>query len=150
MDGLQRQRGYRVLLRARPDDPLLCRDLEAACRSLAQSTEGYIDHIRRVAFNLTSNPKVGLEVVRAHDNDLTCDTLVGRIRDEARVRALKFEHMLQEKYEAIDDHEFKAIVRCRRCGGTDVVWDEKQTRSADEGASVFCTCTTCKNRWVLR
>lgn len=150
MKATQRQRGYCVLLRARPNDPGLCRDVEALCRAHAQSTDDYLDHIRRAALNLRSNPRVGREVVRAHDANLTQGTLVGRIHDEAHARALKFEQMLQEKYDAIDDHEYKAIVRCRRCGSTEVVWDEKQTRSADEGASVFCTCTTCKNRWVLR
>jgi DNA-directed RNA polymerase subunit M/transcription elongation factor TFIIS len=58
--------------------------------------------------------------------------------------------MLQEKYDALNDRKFQAIVRCRRCGSEEVTWDEKQTRSADEGATVFCACQTCKNRWVMR
>ena len=58
--------------------------------------------------------------------------------------------MLQEKYDALNDKTFESIVRCRRCGSGEVTWEEKQTRSADEGATVFCACTVCKNRWVLR
>ena len=58
--------------------------------------------------------------------------------------------MLQEKYDSLNDRTFQAIVRCRRCGSQDVTWEEKQTRSADEGASLYCTCAVCKNRWVIR
>ena len=58
--------------------------------------------------------------------------------------------MLQEKYDELNDANYAAIVRCRRCGSAEVTWEEKQTRSADEAATVFCVCTTCKNRWVMR
>ena len=59
-------------------------------------------------------------------------------------------NVVQEKYDSLNDRQFQAIVRCRRCGSQEVSWEEKQTRSADEGATVFCVCTTCKNRWVMR
>ena len=88
--------------------------------------------------------------MNADDDTLTRGTLVGRIREESRARAARFEQMLHEKYEALNDRDYQAIVRCRRCGSQEVSWEEKQTRSADEGATLFCACATCKNRWVLR
>jgi DNA-directed RNA polymerase subunit M/transcription elongation factor TFIIS len=100
--------------------------------------------------NLEANEKVGLDVVYLSDATLAKGTIVGRIEEERRARHSRFERMLEEKYEALNDQKFQAIVRCRRCGSEDVSWEEKQTRSADEGASVFCVCTTCKNRWVVR
>ena len=48
--------------------------------------------------------------------------------------------MLQEKYEALDDRAYDAIVRCRRCGSSDVAWEEKQTRSADEAMTLYVMC----------
>ena len=146
----RRGEALRLLHAARPDDFALCRDVEAACHAASHTAGDYGDHVRRAAFNLHANPAVGAKVVRAPDEALTHGTLVGRIRDEARARAGRFEQMLADKYDAINDCQFEALVRCRRCGGEEVTWDEKQTRSADEGATVFCRCTTCQNRWTMR
>ena len=146
----QRARALRLLAEARPADLGLARDVEAACHALAHSADEYGDHVRRAAFNLHANPALGREVVDADEDALTRGVLVGRIRDETRARAERFERMLQEKYDALNEGEYTAIVRCRRCGSTEVAWEEKQTRSADEGGTLFCACTTCKNRWVVR
>jgi DNA-directed RNA polymerase subunit M/transcription elongation factor TFIIS len=140
----------RLLRAARPADFALCRDVEAACHAAARTAGEYGDAVRRAAFNLHANPAVGAEVVHAPDEALTHGTLVGRIRAEAAARAARFERMLADKYEEINDARYEALVRCRRCGSAEVTWDEKQTRSADEGATVFCACATCKHRWTMR
>lgn len=132
---------------ARPD---VAREVEALCHAASRTADEYWDRVRRAAFNLRENPRVGVEVVHAPDEALTDGTLAGRIAEEGKARRARFEQMLQEKYDALNDRNFQAIVRCRRCGSSEVAWDEKQTRSADEGATVFCLCRTCKNRWVLR
>lgn len=36
---------------------------------------------------------------------------------------------------------------CRRCGSSDVVTDNRQTRSADEGMTYFSACQDCGHRW---
>ena len=146
----RRVQALRLLHAARENDPLLCREVEAECHALAAWPDEYLDYVRRAAFNLKENSSVGLEVVRAPDAALTEGTLLGRIETETRARNERFEQMLQEKYDALNDRQFQAIVRCRRCGSTEVSWSEKQTRSADEAATVFCVCTQCKNRWVMR
>jgi len=126
------------------------REVESACHAASTSAAEYDDHVRRAAFNLFHNARAGTGVVRADDRDLIAGTLVGRIEAERAARTQRFEHMLQEKYDALNDRKFQAIVRCRRCGSQEVTWEEKQTRSADEAASVFCACLECKNRWVMR
>ena len=146
----RRVQALRLLHAARPADPLLCREVEAECHAVSAWPHEYLDHVRRAAFNLKENASVGVEVVRAPDSALTEGTLLGRIEAETRARNARFEQMLQEKYDALNDRQFQAIVRCRRCGSTEVSWSEKQTRSADEAATVFCVCTQCKNRWVMR
>ena len=40
-------------------------------------------------------------------------------------------------------------VKCARCGSTDVSFEFCQTRSADEGTTVFCYCTQCSKRWKM-
>ena len=152
----QRQRALRVLVAAQEGGEssalpvLLLRDVEARCHALSHTEHEYHDHIRRAACNLHANPHLGLDVVCAPDGALTEGTLVGDIAAQRRARADRFERMLAEKYEALNDATFQSIVRCRRCGCEEVSWDEKQTRSADEGATVFCVCTRCKNRWIMR
>ena len=145
-----RQRALRLLSEARPEDVPLCREVEAACHAASTTAQEYGGHVRRAAFNLRQNGTVGVEVVHSSDSFLSQGTIVGRIEDERRARAERFEQMLQEKYDALNDRQFQAIVRCRRCGSQEVSWEEKQTRSADEGATVFCVCTACKMRWVMR
>ena len=154
---VRRQRALRMLMAAcentsQPDllSPALLRDVEALCHSLTHTENEYYDHIRRSACNLYSNPQAGLRVVCTPDAALTKNTLVGDIAEERIARSQRFERMLEEKYEALNDATFQSIVRCRRCGCEDVSWDEKQVRSADEGATVFCVCTRCKNRWIMR
>lgn len=145
-----RQRGIRLLQTARPKDILLCREVESLCHAESSTVTEYVDKLRHAAFNLHVNQDIGLEDLGASDETLARNTLVGRIMEETRVRGERFSAMLQEKYEALNDQTFTAIVRCRRCGSEEVSWEEKQTRSADEGATVFCSCATCKNRWVMR
>jgi transcription elongation factor S-II len=140
----------RLLLRTRPDDVALCRNVESLCHAYSATVTEYADRMRHATHNLRTNSRLREEVVTASDEVLTQGTLVERLRKEAALRRARFESMLQEKYDALNDQTFEAIVRCRKCGSQEVTWEEKQTRSADEGATVFCTCTVCKNRWTMR
>ena len=38
-------------------------------------------------------------------------------------------------------------LQCGKCKSKRIQRVEKQTRSADESATVFCCCTECGNRW---
>ena len=42
-----------------------------------------------------------------------------------------------------------AGLRCKKCGSNDITHEFLQTRSADEGTTIFCTCTNCKKRWKM-
>lgn len=42
-----------------------------------------------------------------------------------------------------------AGIRCGKCRSTDIVFDFLQTRSADEGTTVYCTCSMCGKRWKM-
>ena len=146
---------YRVdalasLLESLPEDFATCREIEAVCRARSATLETYHDHVLRCAYNLKQNPSMGRRVTCETDEALAVGTLVGRIHEERRHRTRRFHDMLQQKFEALNDRSFQAVVRCRRCGSEEVSIVEKQTRSADEAASVFCVCIQCKNRWVIR
>lgn len=146
---VRRQASLRALYHSRPDIEL-CRILESQCHAFCSNSEDYLDGIRRIAFNLHTNPRITTEAYRSPDESLIAGTFVEEVEMERRARAVRFEEMLQEKYESLNDRTFAAIDKCKKCGSTELRWEEKQTRSADEGSSVFWTCVSCKHRWVTR
>jgi len=150
MQAAQRQLSLRKLASAAQEDVLRCRDIEAACHAMARSEDQYHDNVQRALVNLRNKPSAGAEVVTHSDEDLLQGTPLGRMANARAARDLRFSQMLQEKYDALNDKEYQSIVHCNRCGSKEVMWEEKQTRSADEGATLFCMCTKCKNRWVIR
>ena len=42
-----------------------------------------------------------------------------------------------------------AGTRCTKCRSSDISFDFLQTRSADEGTTVYCTCISCGTRWKM-
>lgn len=46
-------------------------------------------------------------------------------------------------------HVPNAGTRCAKCNSSDIAFDFLQTRSADEGTTVYCTCTACGKRWKM-
>lgn len=150
MDPSARQAMVRVLLSRCGDDPLLAREMEAYCHSTSTSPREYAAQATRCLWNLHSNPSLGSRVLLMDDSVLAEATTVGYMERDRLAKRERFEKMLADKYDSLNDESFQAIVKCQRCGSNEIRWEEKQTRSADEGATVFCTCLACKNRWVLR
>lgn len=54
-----------------------------------------------------------------------------------------------EPIEQMDAEEvmFEGDLTCPKCKGKKIHRIEKQTRSADESATVFCYCSECGKRW---
>ena len=146
---VQRQRAWKVLAEVVPEFGL-AREIEAHVHASALDASEYVESLRRVCQNLRANPALGLDVVRVCDDQVAEGTILQQIDNERKKRAVVFKAMLREKYESLNDQHFNAIVKCRRCGSVDVAYDEKQTRSADESATLFCKCTKCSLRWVVR
>lgn len=148
-----RKAGFRILGEVCHNDALFAREVEAWCHAGCQSVGDYNDMVRRVAVNVRLRDK-GLaaeQYVHLADPDVAVGTLIGHVEEERLARNERFEDILQSKLDTLTkDKNYEVIVKCKRCGSSDVHWDEKQTRSADEGATVFCTCLRCKQKWVIR
>lgn len=43
-------------------------------------------------------------------------------------------------------HLVKGVFTCKKCKGDEFITDEKQTRSSDEGQTLFCQCVDCGQR----
>jgi hypothetical protein len=46
-------------------------------------------------------------------------------------------------------HVPDAGIRCSKCGSSEISFEFLQTRSADEGTTVYCTCSGCSKRWKM-
>jgi DNA-directed RNA polymerase subunit M/transcription elongation factor TFIIS len=71
-----------------------------------------------------------------------------RSKEERRAQSLSLLRALQQG-ELTEDVLPNTGLRCKKCGSNDITHDFLQTRSADEGTTIFCTCTNCKKRWKM-
>lgn len=49
-----------------------------------------------------------------------------------------------------DNKQDKTGIKCKKCGENTVTFLEVQARSADEGASVYYSCSSCLSHWKQR
>ena len=109
----------------------------------------YRDRAMAVLLNLTpDNPALLADVSsgRLRPRDLASMSPDDLCPEKSGPRNLDFVVRLANTYHykpAASSSEF----RCRKCGERKCNVSEAQTRSADEGASLFVTCIGCGHRW---
>ena len=112
---------------------------------LAKMGSGMEDKLQQMVYNIQLDP----DIANMSAQDIFSRTSWRRVKDVAAVqhqRRLDEYHQLMK--EAVDEKQIP-IMSCHKCGHTDVGWDVKQTRSADEGSTVFCVCQKCQARWKM-
>ena len=75
-------------------------------------------------------------------------------RGRSRRRELKKKEKIKDHTTRVLDGTEKQIelmpktdVRCPECDNNEAYYEQYQTRSADEPATTFYTCTQCKHKW---
>lgn len=127
------------------------RDVESSAHDAAADEEHYRDLVLKCALNCRNNAiNASCYTARMPDDVLIRGTILEQIRNTEEERKKVFERMLQEKFASIDSEAYKSSLKCRRCNSVDVSWEQKQTRSADEGMTVYCVCAKCGNKWTMR
>ena len=109
------------------------------------------DKAQQLLYNLSVNSEY---LLRTHTLDtiieLNNETLSENFHDvdvKRRIEDMKNYNTLLERQ--FGDLESRTI-QCRRCGPkSKVTWEIKQTRSADEGSTIFCVCLGCQTRWKM-
>ena len=129
------------------------RDIECAAHCTSSSIAEYVDKMHQVIWNIKQNPKLeklGANLVLMTDEEMAKGSIIEDIEYQNRQRRLRFDQIVQEKYDMVNKETYRATLICRRCGSSDVTCEQKQTRGADEAMTVFCTCGKCNQRWTMR
>ena len=148
----QRAKALRMLYEHQ-DDWEIARQNEALAHAQSSTLQKYRDKMQQMIFNVRANKtlKSHMNIAFLSDSDMARGTVIEDIERERNEQSIRFQNMLQEKYElASRSGTSKTTMRCRRCGGTDIFAEQKQTRGADEAMTVFCTCSRCSLRWTMR
>ncbi|SRR6056297_161256 len=76
------------------------------------------------------------------------DKVKNRRREMAKKKKIKdFTTRVLDGSEKEMELMSKTKVTCPECGNTEAYYEQYQTRSADEAATTFYTCTECKHKW---
>ena len=91
------------------------RELEAKIHSIVRNVDEYINKCQQLALNLKNNPKlqhnVDSELIMLSDVEMSKGTILEDIENEAILRKQRFEQMLQEKYEMLNDKSFNTTLK---------------------------------------
>lgn len=120
-------------------------------RRVMGNDDEYVTRMRAIMYNLSQHEQLREEdmerLASMDDAEMRKNSVLERIEIEQRQRRERFEKMLQERYDDVKQEE--SLLSCRKCGSDNISWQQKQTRSADEAMTVFCTCKSCKHRWTM-
>lgn len=91
------------------------------------------------------------EALRCAPDLLLVNTVTDQLRRQTDMHERRFKEMLHERFEELElsSDNTEGLLQCARCKSTNVVWEQRQTRSADEGMTIIAVCTKCSNTWVM-
>ena len=113
-------------------------------RSLFSSSHGsfneYCDSIQLLIRMISLN--VDISQVRTQDDLIL---MCSRTDNEEHHRHTRYDEYMNEFNTLLGDKTLLTCQYCKQKGS--VSWEAKQTRSADEGQTIFCQCSACGKRW---
>ena len=130
--------------------------MEEACTVLLNDLfkEGsmeWMDSLQKILFNLKVNGeylcnKYTADQIVTFNNEVLAENINDAAAKLKREKNKIYTELLKRQF---GDDKSKTIF-CRQCGvNSDVEWNIKQTRSADEGSTIFCVCKVCNTRWKM-
>ena len=125
-------------------------DLEASIfQYTATSCTDFEAKVRQIAWNVCQSPAL-LDVYNVNtlvhlDNATLARGTAVETWHETHKSNMRHQHVLLHEEHKGED----GSLICNRCNSRDVDVYQKQTRSADEGMTVFCHCSTCGMRWKM-
>ena len=108
----------------------------------------YTKMLRRVAWALHGSKSMSSQDPKAW-LDASDDLLVeGTVHAEWERKFYAQQDLSRDVLSGKGSTATKGIFACTRCKSFDVDTEQKQTRSADEPMTIFCTCNVCGKRFV--
>jgi len=110
----------------------------------------YAREATRICHNMMKNPSLSVMETRelcSLTNDEALAPEMRRYTEDEASTAIMVQSMLKEKYASISANT-TGVLTCRVCKGSDVSFQQKQTRGADEAMTIFCICV-CGARWKM-
>ena len=113
--------------------------------------DAYLATMRSLLYNLDTNAALRnvppRQLAHMSDREMRRGTALEEVeRAEAQHQA-HFEDMLQQRYSSVDSGH--SVMRCRRCKKSNLAFEQKQTRGADESMTIFVSCKDCSLNWKL-
>jgi transcription elongation factor S-II len=129
-------------------------DLEAAIFEISLSggsNSNYEAKVRQMAWNVCQSPGLvkqygAATLVHLENMTLARGTAVDAWYKQHEVNMKRQHVLLHEEHKVQQDG---GTLMCNNCHSHDVEVSQKQTRSADEGMTVFCECSNCGTRWRM-
>lgn len=124
-------------------DAVASGDLEGSVmRTIERRLEEYacdqVEHMRDVVQELVTDIGDGI--------DRSVTEMLASVKD---VAGDTDQDAHRQRLQSIEDQASRGGIVCRACNQATVIVQQKQTRSADEGMTVFCSCRTCGKQWRL-
>ena len=119
------------------------------------SISNYVNTCKKLSYNLCYNSNIAsgntrLDEIASLPDEAMASDILKRFQEEETQRSESIMKMLKEKYDNVNSTDISySMLSCRVCGSSDISWQQKQTRGADESMTIFCTCVNCKNRWKM-
>lgn len=127
----------RCALNKHANDELQVKALEEMVFAHFPTIDAYREKMRSVLYNMYISPTLRMtrplvEVLLFSNEDMATGTMMEVVSKNEQRREEMLTHLMKEKIADIDEMGVEGPLRCKTCGSSAVVWDQKQTRSADE------------------
>ena len=115
-------------------------------RALRLVTAGRLQDLRHLD---PQTPRAYAELLRLPAREVHHRVPCAELCEQARRLRDQAGALLRDLSSPDLSHIPDAGTRCAKCHSSEIAFDFLQTRSADEGTTVYCNCTACGKRWKM-
>ena len=76
-------------------------------------------------------------------------TIAEKIKMQLESHEQMFKLMIQERFDELEKQSGDELIHCEKCKSSNVIFDLRQTRSADEGMTAILNCLKCSYSWKM-